>query len=252
MLKRSGDSPRLGDVSEMLMQKPPLGTPLDWENPLNDGTALAFAMNEGHGDKLRDLSLNGNHGTLNNFAFPPSITSGWNPGQTGIGLISDGINDCINCGNNPSLNITDALTIACQLNTVDASGYICQKNNATADGNRYGIFCSNVKIDFVYTTAAGDRFVAWNNPIDDGEWHQVVTTVEGLSAYLYIDGVNMGLQTLTDSMIGDDANPLYIGCRPPGGVYMAATFDGFRINNRAWSAKEVKSYTINPWQVYEQ
>jgi predicted GH43/DUF377 family glycosyl hydrolase len=86
----------------MWYQKPPLGTPLDWGNPLNDEAVLAFAMNEGHGDKVEDLSLNGNHGTLKNFAFPPTATSGWNLGEDGIGLKSDGVDDYIEVDSMPA------------------------------------------------------------------------------------------------------------------------------------------------------
>jgi len=104
----------------MHFSKPPLGTPLDWENPLNKGTVLALAMNEGHGDKVQDLSLNGNHGKLNGFAFPPTAASGWNPGQTGIVPTMDGVDDHIDCGNN--YNLTDAITVSALINT-SITGY---------------------------------------------------------------------------------------------------------------------------------
>ena len=86
----------------MLMQKPPLGTPLDWDNPLNDDLVFAYALNEAHGDEVQDLSTNGNHGTLKNFAFPPTADSGWNPGRTGAGLNFDGVDDCIDVDSKPS------------------------------------------------------------------------------------------------------------------------------------------------------
>jgi len=127
----------------MWFQKPPLGTPLDWENPLNDGTALALAMNEGHGDHLQDLSMNGNHGKLNGFAFPPTVASGWNPGQTGVGLNFDGTNDVIGCGNASSVKIYNG-TISALIKTDDAgAGYrgIILKTNA------FSIFC----VDNVFT-----------------------------------------------------------------------------------------------------
>ena len=38
----------------MHLQKPMLGTQLDWSNPLNDGCVLHLAMNEAHGDHLND------------------------------------------------------------------------------------------------------------------------------------------------------------------------------------------------------
>ena len=99
----------------MHFQKPILGVPLDWEHPFNKGLVMHLAMNEGHGDKVQDLSMYGNHGTLNGFAFPPTVASGWNPGQTGIGLNFDGTNDRVVCTDSDSLDITDYLSIECEI-----------------------------------------------------------------------------------------------------------------------------------------
>jgi hypothetical protein len=93
------------------IQKPPLGVQIDYIYPLAKGHVGYWLLNEGGGDKVYDLSGYNNHGTLNNMAFPSTVTSGWNPCLDGIGLNFDGINDYINCGNDHSLDITDAITI---------------------------------------------------------------------------------------------------------------------------------------------
>lgn len=49
----------------MWYQKPLLGSQVNWEYPLAKGLVVYWLMSEGSGNKIFDLSGNGNHGTLN-------------------------------------------------------------------------------------------------------------------------------------------------------------------------------------------
>ena len=42
----------------MQLSKPMLGSQLDFSHPLNKGLVGFWLMNEGHGNKIQDLSLN--------------------------------------------------------------------------------------------------------------------------------------------------------------------------------------------------
>ena len=236
----------------MWFQKPPLGTPLDWGNPLNKGTAMALAMNEGHGDKVQDLSLNGNHGTLENFAFPPSVDSGWNPGQTGIGLKSDGADDHIDCGDNESLKIRDAVTVSalvCLDNGNDWAG-IVGKGASTGSGYRTIIQAATHKPYFDIKTSGGISSVTSSVAATVGRWHNVVGVYDkggGTNNLgIFVDGV--GSFASWTGTINDTASHMFVGRQ--GAVYLNGFIDQPRIMNRPWSAKEVRDYAINPWQVY--
>jgi hypothetical protein len=236
----------------MHFQKPPLGTPLDWGNPLNDETVLALAMNEGNGDKVQDLSLNGNHGTLNNFAFPPTTASGWNPGQTGIGLNFDGTNDHINCDNNPVLDILGDITIAVTLKRGRLNTDEALVSRAEYNVSGYELYIPGVNILRYRTYQAGAK-QSTDSIVHalTGDYERIVVTREGNRATIYRDGID-----ITD-VHGNHSDPvtnthnMNIGNRP---ITFGLPFDGSidqpRIMNRAWSAKEVKDYAINPWQVY--
>lgn len=78
-----------------MISKSMLGNMLDFSHPLNRGLVAYYPMNEGNGDKIQDLSMNGNHGTLTNMDFPPIQNSGWTPGRKGVGLAFDGSNDYV-------------------------------------------------------------------------------------------------------------------------------------------------------------
>jgi hypothetical protein len=230
----------------MHFSKPPLGTPLDWGNPLNDETAMALAMNEGHGDKVQDISMNGNHGTLNNFAFPPTVNSGWNPGQTGVGLRFDGGGDTIECENRASLGAINEFTISIILNMFDDShdGFI----NIVDKGTNYKI---------VWRSADNIIYLQWTDNTDTIRYFLSSTSFDlsvnykiafvmrfGATSHLYIDGVSDSTYNNTEINKGENANNLLIGDEINGII------DQPRIQSRAWSAKEVRDYAINPWQVY--
>ena len=230
--------------------KPPLGTPLDWGNPLNKGTVLAFAMNEGHGDKVQDLSMNGNHGTLNNFAYPPTVASGWNPGKVGVGLNFDGTNDYVNCGNQASLkfNSTQSFTIQwmSKRNTADAGERIIKRAH-----NYYGWSGAGT---YLMTTYDGINSAVVTVPMGVDVWGTFTFVFDRGSGIL--SGYVNGILEDTDNTLNTvgyvfNNDPLLIGGVPGT---PAKHFNGHisyvRIMNRAWSAKEVRDYAMNPWKVY--
>jgi len=254
MKKRSGDESRF--ESEMLMQKPPLGTPLDWENPLNDGTVLALAMNEGHGDHLQDLSMNGNHGKLKNFAFPPTAASGWNPGQTGIGLNFDGGDDHITIPTNGNMPKFQQMSISCIFKTSANDAYLVAGSEYSGDGaNRpYHIWITDVGGLYFTVNIGGTSYnVESAATYTDNKNHHVAGVYDGGCMYLYADGALVGSNDTMSGGIDTSTAALNIGGWGPTTYRMFnGPIDQPRIQSRAWSAKEVKDYAINPWQVYEQ
>lgn len=236
-------------------QKPPLGTPLDWENPLNKGTVMALAMNEGNGDKVQDLSLNGNHGTLNNFAFPPTAASGWNPGQTGIGLNLDGGNDHVNYGNSKVFDFNGELTVSALFNASSiASNYhtIISKGWAVASGHSWSLVVRSGTSYFFIRKAdnSGYHALQFTDP-SLHEWHSiVVTAAQNDKLVVYMDGVQNNETPVTTGFYNSVKN-VKIGEVDYGTTYsFVGSIDQPRVMNRVWAAKEVKDYAINPWQVY--
>lgn len=226
----------------MYFQKPPLGTPLDWSNPLNDGLVMHLAMNEGHGDKVQDLSLNGNHGTLHNFAFPPTVASGWNPGQTGVGLNFDGANDYISVPID-ALDLQTPLTWSV-ITRVDV-GAVRVVARSEAWGNGY-LFVSpdgTVKIE-----DDSDHTVTYNiGAFNLHEWQHFVFVFDETNFITYRNGVQLGSASLAELVSGFNFDRIGKG---GAADYHDGSIDQVRIYNRALTAKEVKDYTINPWQVY--
>jgi len=207
---------------------------------------MHLAMNEGHGDKVQDLSMYGNHGKLHGFAFPPTVASGWNPGQTGIGLNFDGSNDYIDCGKQASLDITDEITISvCLKRSRVGTEILVSKLHSGA--YELGVVANYIK---GYIGGAVTDDITGTTAIDTN-WHNLVFTYVQSSgrACLYLDGVVDKTEVLTATM-GTSSNDLLIGCRIGNSLLFLGAIDQPRIHNRALSAKEVMDYYINPWQVY--
>ena len=233
----------------MHFQKPILGTQLDWSNPLNDGCVMHLGMLEGSGDKVYDLSMNRNHGILHNFAYPPTVDSGWNPGWDGVGLTFDGSSDYIDCGNNASLNITNEMTLLFILkrSVVDATTNqgIIKKDEAGGFVLSLSYGGADNKINYI---SPGVGVAEMATPISDTNWHSIAVSInEGENVMnFYLDGV-LSSTGATIGVLGVNTSPVILGYRTG---YLKGSISDVRIYNRALSAKEVLDYYINPYSVY--
>ena len=236
----------------MWLQKPPLGVPLDWSNPLNKGLVMHLATNEGHGDHLNDLSMNGNHGTIQNMAFPSTAASGWNPGRAGVGLNFDGIDDHVNCGNNALLQLITAMTISFCANVgIQSVDYPKVMERGAWGVGGYYVDISGV----IGTTEAQLRFgriggsdavspIIPYNPNVENIFVFVIDAVadEGKA---YLNGNNVGVLSPISVYVPGSFDFYMVNDRS-----FVGSIDQVRILNRAWTAKEVLEYYINPWSVY--
>ena len=237
----------------MWLQKPPLGTQLDRSDSLNN-PVLDLLMNEGHGDIVHDLSGWGNHGTLHGFDFPPTRTSGWNPGADGIALNFDGTDDIVNIPNSDNLNIADAITIDV---TIKANSWASPSVIINKGGSYFGaysIFWNDNEIIFRLTHAdAGVVDVKFAYSATN-ELIRIIGTWGGLSdndQRIYKNGILQ--QTKTNSTATETRQgALRIGGDDNAGRYANIAIARLRILPRAMSAFEVMQTQIDPYGVYQQ
>jgi len=130
----------------------------------------------------------GSHdGTLTNF---PTDDSQWAPGKVDSALIFDGVDDFVDIGNDPGLDITNDLTVSAWVKT-DGFGptqFIVAKDDI--DERAYALYFhwSNTAINFLVfdtdTTATG---LTGNTSLFANQWYHVAATYEYVS-----DGSSMG------------------------------------------------------------
>ena len=237
----------------MFLSKPMLGTQLDWSNPLNN-PVLDLLFNEGHGDRVNDLSGYGNHGTLHGFDFPPTVASGWGPGVDGVALNFDGVDDYIDCGNGPSLRITHGITMDALVYPrsftfgTDDEGGIINKENA------YRTLLEGAAL----TTRWATSEVTWGDGKRCGftlpeinRWYRLTVTYDEYieKVRFYLNGVLSVEKTLTGS-IAINNNDVVLG--HAGIDYLYASVARIRILPRCMSAFEIMRTQIDPYGMYQQ
>nr|QNT35644.1 hypothetical protein GNCGGNMO_00006 [uncultured Methanosarcinales archaeon] len=229
------------------------------------GLVLELHIDEGSGhSQTNDTSGEGNNGTLTNMNTTGNgnATSGWqgvDGGQwdnrsvvfAGDQLRFDGGDDHVNCGNDASLNIADAITVAGWVkgNTqADSRGLISKmsggvntrswsiysestSNKLTMILSQYGTYPANCKL---YTTSIS---------VLDGTWHHISFTFTSNTLKIYVDGVeDTGVTKTTDNTVSSlysSSDDVCIGAFSNPSNYLNGDIDEVRIYNRTLSGDEI-------------
>ena len=242
------------------ISKPPLGTQLDWSNPLNKGLAGFWLMNEGMGNKVQDLSMNGNTGTLTGIAFPPTAASGWNPGRKGVGLNFDGVNDYISIPDNDVLTNSPYFTWsfwAKQTTYVSGAGLL-DKYYTTGNQRSWRIRSTStnklsVTLASILTAGTDYETSLPAGFLSDNTFYHFVIIYDGVLSKLHFYRDGVFIETINVTQSGNLANntiALYIGRYQLGANFFNGTIDEVRIQNRALSASEIKELYINPYGMF--
>jgi len=183
-----------------------------------------------------DNSGNGLNGTLVGDA---SII--WDP-YRGFALSLDGLDDYVDCGNDPLFDITDEITVATWIK-VDVFDRLCQAivtkgdsawrlhRDAASDSIRFSC-------DGLHGLGAWPGIGGTVN-VNDGRWHHVAGVYDGAKLYLYVDGLPDTFVAASGTintnvlpvMIGEDAEMT--------GREWNGLIDGVHIYDHALSAEEI-------------
>lgn len=199
-------------------------------------------MNERSGNRIYDISGNGNNG---DFGGNPL----WVPGDRGQALAFNGVNDYVNCGNSASVNFgTGDFCVVVWFKTTTAirSTLISKRGNV---GN-WWIFQIMGDIAGQLLFGIGNPYVnvvtiaaLWN----DNNLHQAIVFRTGSTVQIYVDG-KFGVSGTNAGFAIDIDNTfdLEIG-RWLSGNYFPGFTSSVSIYNRAFSAQEVLDHYINPY-----
>ena len=162
-----------------------------------------------------------------------------------MALSLDGVDDYVDCGDNASFDINQAITLSAWVNTSDSGNG--QHNPFVGKGDRsYAIkHASNNSMEFFIYDSTWQTLQSSVDDSFNGLWHHVAGTFDGNQIRLYVDG------SLADSMdytgaIATTTFPVNIGrnSENPDRLYEGA-IDEVRIYNRALSEAEVLYLAIN-------
>jgi Concanavalin A-like lectin/glucanases superfamily/TIR domain len=200
----------------------------------------------------QDLSGHGNNATLVNMSAVKSSVLG----KIGEALQFDGSSTFAKAGNANLPAGTAARSISVWIKTtqgVAANTFplIAEYGITGTVGEYYGLgLCPPSENACNYAPAGVAGLGVWGpgitsaRPINDGSWHHLVATFDGVNHRLYLDGVLQGTAPLTTNTILNTY--LFIG----GPIQSVVTFfngsiDELRIYDRALSAQEVSQLFSN-------
>ncbi len=218
-----------------------------------------WRFDKGSGSIAYDSSGHGNDG---NFNGNPQ----WVPGHSCYALEFDGSGDWLDCGVDPSLRITNAVTVAAWIK-VGAQGIdhkICGNQDGINGGYKMTVY-SNNRVEFEIRTANNrailNRDIGGGTILQRDVWYHVTGVYSLEDSYIrtYVNGL-LDREKNTTEALGDSLGPFRIGCEPFETGFQQHHFNGvmddIRIYNRAltegevlWiieEGDEVWSYAFNP------
>jgi hypothetical protein len=207
-----------------------------------------WKLNEGSGITANDSSGNEIYGLIYN-------SPTWVSGKIGsYALQFNGVNNYVDCGNSTLLNISAQITMACWVKippTVRVPpGESWQPFLAKGDGawrlsrSQTG---GTVHMGFNNSTPIG-----WFDSItevNDGNWHHVAGTFDGVQAKIYIDGqLDNSISTPTPATINTTADILHLGHNSVQTTrYLNGTLDDVRLYKRALKGLEIPIIMYGEW-----
>ena len=202
---------------------------------VRDGLVLEMHFNELSGSTVYDLSGNNNHGTI----------YGATRVQEGFGraLLFDGVDDYVGIPNAPSLNPTNAITLAVWINQGTGGSsynipvakylqYFIGGRHVTDGKATFGLFFSDGS--YYYLRSSSVLPTTWLN-----KWHFLVGVYDGSVMKLYIDGVLDNSYSISKT-IRTTTNNAFIGTWGTSD-WFNGTIDEVLIYNRALSDDEIKA-----------
>ena len=189
-----------------------------------------WRFEEGAGINIHDESGYGNHGTFYGNptpVFPDGVYSGTKA------LQFDGVDDYVDCDNDPSLNITDAITI---------EAWIYPKT--LGEGNA-GHIVGGINLFYTYTNNAlkfinGITALSDSSAITLNQWQHVAFTYDRQYARFYVNSMPKGETELTTAM---NTGNYLIGARSTTGNYtFNGTIDDVRIYSEALSVGQIQQH----------
>lgn len=247
--------------------KPPVGTSLDWTNPLTRKLVTCLPIWERTGRSLVDIGPGGNNGLL-------TQDVPWDGSPYGPSLTFDGTQGrwaTIGSGNpaNIAIGAGTPHTLACVFRVTGYSGVGIVPGLITAGETTFNrIACLELYDNLSGSTAKlrcemydGSGGPALQDTVDliGQSWHTGVMTLDGSNMALYRDGTLVGSTSYSIATVDQAGTNWYLGARPDqygganfgGGTGFAGGIALAVIATRAWAADEVRSWAGNPWQLFQ-
>jgi len=216
------------------------------ENPkLWDGLVGAWMPSLGvTGETLRDVSGNGNHGTLTGM----DAASDWVVTGKGLALDFDGVNDYVRFNRPEQIVNGGAISISIWVKWITTGSSVSDIQILVDNFHSSTGFAIQDRPDLSkrlsFYIARNPYGLLSTGQIGDGSWKHVVCTNDRVYSRLYVNGVLDNY--IVDSGGINQVNPLMnIGSFQTGGRYLNGDVSNLSIYNRALSPSEIKQLYVD-------
>jgi hypothetical protein len=209
-----------------------------YQGMYNESSLIShWKFDEGSGTTAHDSSNSANHGKI--------YGASWVEGKYGKALSFDGVDDYVDCGNWPGLNLQygDCLTIMAWVKF--SHTYLPQ--TIVSHGDDSYLFYIERDIDPQYwlnwkkARWGGANPEPYSVELSADEWHHVaIVSIIGVHATFYIDGKNKGTSIFQSTY--DYPKNLTIGISDSEGFPFNGIIDEVKIYNR----------TVLDWEIWEE
>ena len=202
--------------------------------PIPPGVLVFYDFESLEAGKVKDLSGNNNHGTLENGA---TIVTG--PNATKV-VSLDGDNDHVNIGNPPTLNLTSTTATVSLWTKNDITPVAGDSQMSKAESIRvYYPSASTTNVKFrINSSDTADIPAGQFNALN---WNHLVGVYDGAKIRLFLNKVEVANNNLT-TPISSTAENMFVG--KASGAATNGTIDGqideFGVWDRALSTKEIE------------
>jgi len=204
-----------------------------------EGLVALYTFEEGPGERVKDWSGQGNDGKITG-----KVTHVKLEGDRGYALQFGEGQSYVNCGNKPSLDLKDAVTLMLWF----------RPDTAPEGGTDVGILgkgLSTYALSYVgtgcwwYIGGGGNGVSGGDDVRPTSSWHHIATTFDGKDSKIYVDGELSGARSLVRKIdTGGGAfylrYPILYGSDKT--LPFTCAMDDVRVYNRALSADELLRY----------
>ncbi len=158
-------------------------------------------------------------------------------GALGGSLTLDGVDDCVDCGDDSALDIAGPITVGLSVQTERVGEAVVEP--LVVNGAAYWLAMGSSNIEFVVYNNSTSVWQGVQVPISstfNGVWHHIAGTFDGATVSLYLDGVSQATSVYNPTIALSDPN-VYLGS--DGANCYQGALDDVRIYDRALSETEI-------------
>ena len=194
------------------------------------GLVAAYAFDEGSGSSA-GASGAGSVGTISGAT--------WNTGgRYGKALSFDGVNDWVTVADSNALDLTTGMTLEAWVRPAAAGGWRTVMLKERGADLAYALYSnSSANRPNGY---AGAYSIDGTAALAQNSWTHLALTYDRVNLRLYVNGVQVGAQPTTFTMVASTGS-LRIGGNNVWGEYFGGLIDEVRVYNRALTATEVQT-----------